>query len=121
MSWETWHEQHPEVRKSLKRLNRERRRQLKQAYVLDYLKHHPCIDCGEADPIVLDFDHVSGRKRSRVSALIVSWCSLKILVDEIEKCAVRCANCHRKRHARDQGWYKNIGELQLYLPWTKHQ
>jgi hypothetical protein len=38
--------------------------------VLKYLSHHPCVDCGEDDPIVLEFDHIKGEKVKTISAMI---------------------------------------------------
>lgn len=66
--------------------------------ILDYLSTHPCIDCGEADPIVLDFDHVNPTDK------IASVASLKkntknVLLREMAKCEIRCANCHRRKTA----------------------
>jgi len=58
-----------------------------------------CCDCSERDPIVLDFDHVRGAKRHRVSTMVALGWSLLTIVREIEKCEARCANCHRRRHA----------------------
>ena len=66
-----------------------------------YLREHPCVDCGETDPIVLEFDHQYG-KHVNVSRLS-SW---DAMLKEIRKCVVRCANCHRRRTAKQIGWLK---------------
>jgi len=33
------------------------------AYLVTYFEKHPCVACGERDPVVLEFDHL-GDKRS---------------------------------------------------------
>lgn len=79
-------------------------------YVIEYLKSHPCVDCGEADPIVLDFDHVNGKKLFNVSSWDKSPGDInKSLIDsEIAKCLVRCANCHRRRTAKQFGYRRHL-------------
>ena len=77
-----------------------------QNYVLEFLRQHPCTDCGETDPIVLDFDHVRGEKLEHVSVMVQSGFSLEALKAEIKKCKIRCANCHRRRTARMNGNWK---------------
>ena len=64
-------------------------------FVVEYLKHHPCVDCGESDPIVLDFDHIAEKKLD-VSRMIFSQNGIAAIKTEIAKCEVRCANCHRR-------------------------
>lgn len=54
-----------------------------------------CVDCGLKDIRCLDFDHVHGNKSANVAQLIGATVSVKRLMDEIKKCEVRCANCHR--------------------------
>lgn len=78
---------------------RDRRYTVRQT-IREYLASHPCVDCGEADPVVLEFDHVSGKDSydDMVSNAPKSKWSVKRLEAEIAKCEVRCANCHRRRH-----------------------
>lgn len=66
-----------------------------QRFVLDHLRRSPCVDCGERDPVVLEFDHV-GEKRAMVTRL-ATWSSLERLQEEIAQCEVRCVSCHRLR------------------------
>ena len=53
-----------------------------------------CVDCGYREhPAALDFDHVSGKKER-----LVSFAKSKAqALAEINKCEVRCSNCHRVR------------------------
>jgi len=75
-------------------------------FLLEYLLIHPCVDCGEDDPIVLDFDHVKGKKFKNVGRLCINGFSTDSIKKEIDKCDVRCANCHRRKTAKEFGWYK---------------
>jgi hypothetical protein len=74
------------------------RRRRNAAYVLSILAVTPCVDCGEADPVVLDFDHI-GEKTRNVSRLVSIEAGLDRLRREIDECEVRCANCHRRQTA----------------------
>lgn len=64
-------------------------------YVDQILKNSSCIDCGNTDPRVLEFDHVRGIKIGHISHGIRSAWNLNKLKDEINKCEIRCCNCHR--------------------------
>lgn len=75
-------------------------------YVWNYLENHACVDCGESDPIVLEFDHVRGVKVRAVADMVRGKVSLKSLEAEIAKCEVRCANCHRRITAKRGGWWR---------------
>jgi len=54
-----------------------------------------CVDCGEKNPVVLDFDHVRGEKLGDVSNMVNQSYGIEALEKEIEKCEIRCSNCHR--------------------------
>src|SRR5579859_3626868 len=55
-----------------------------------------CIDCGYRDhPAALDFDHLPGCvKVSGISIMVTDGRSRETILAEIDKCEVRCANCH---------------------------
>ena len=76
-------------------------------YLRDYLIKHPCVDCGEKDVAVLEFDHIGEvPKFKAVSTMVRFQYPLEKIKGEIDKCEVRCANCHRRKTAKNYKWYK---------------
>lgn len=89
-----------ERRDSTKARNKSRRIICRE-FLQRFLAAHPCVDCGEPDPVVLDFDHVRGKKVNHVSTLAFRAVAISTLEAEIAKCEIRCANCHRRKtHSR---------------------
>ena len=64
-------------------------------YVKDVKRTTPCVDCGESNPVLLEFDHVRGEKVKCISDMVRGAYSIEAIKEEIKKCDVRCANCHR--------------------------
>jgi hypothetical protein len=92
---------------------RTKRRRMLQRFLLDYLAEHPCVDCGEDDIVVLDFDHVRGVKEMAIADLVAGVHSLAALKAEIAKCDIRCANCHRRKTMRDRVSYRWLSTTSL--------
>lgn len=71
-----------------------------RAMVYEYrLMSNGCVRCEEADPACLDFHHVDeDEKIMAICDLIAYEPSDERLFEEIEKCELLCANCHRKEH-----------------------
>lgn len=90
--------------KATSQRNRPGLRRRGRDFLLQYLSEHSCADCGISDIRVLQFDHVDpvlgpGKRVGHMIAM-----SLKRIQEEIEKCEVRCANCHMIRTADQFGW-----------------
>ena len=84
-------------------------RKRNRQFVWDALKKHSCTDCTENNPIVLDFDHKDGEtKFKEVSILVSQGYSIEAIENEIKKCEVRCANCHRIKTSIQFDWYKDV-------------
>jgi hypothetical protein len=80
------------------------------SWLMNYLASHPCIDCGQCDPVVLQFDHRDGTLKVATIGSMLARASWTALLSEVGKCDVRCANCHRLRTAEQGGWSKWIRE-----------
>lgn len=102
-----YYEQNQDAQKKrVKLVNKISRRKVRE-YIWNYLLTHPCASCGETDPVVLEFDHV-GAKKDCVSTMIRNRVSISKIELEIQNCQVLCANCHKKKTAKDQNWYKYL-------------
>lgn len=97
----------PERRQAIQANNRATRKRLAQ-YVRDHLNQNPCVDCGQSDPDLLEFDHVRGTKVSDICKMVLSVVPFERLQAEIEKCDVRCLYCHRKRTIKQFGWHAGL-------------
>lgn len=68
-----------------------------------------CLDCGNKDPRVLEFDHRPDESKNfdiskAISGSTRSW---KLISLEIEKCDIVCSNCHKIR-TMERGNYKRF-------------
>jgi transposase-like protein len=69
----------------------------------EWLKTKSCVDCSNSDFRVLEFDHRQDKKfniSDKVGAL-----TMDALMEEINKCDIVCANCHRIRTANQFDYY----------------
>lgn len=76
---------------------RDSRREKRYALISEYKVQKGCSRCGyNKDPRALDLDHVSGIKKAGISQLVAnnSW---ETVLEELKKCVVLCANCHRAK------------------------
>lgn len=86
------------------KIKREKLAPINKKLMLEYLKEHPC-ECGETRPMCLDFDHRDQKtKKYMIAHMLQDYEWSKIIV-EIDKCDVRCANCHRVRTSKQLNWW----------------
>ena len=90
-----------EVYKKRAKQTTKRQREQNNRKIIEYLSTHPCVDCGENDIVVLEFDHISGAKTTEVTIMRNAGYSWQRILKEIKKCEVRCCNCHRRRTYRN--------------------
>jgi hypothetical protein len=81
-------------KKKAKRWNKSQRKWARE-FISRVKSFSQCVDCGQSDSRVLDFDHVHGEKIGNVSDMVNGSYSIGAIKKEIRKCEVRCSNCHR--------------------------
>lgn len=77
--------------------------------LLAHLREHPCVDCGEDDVRVQEFDHEPAHvKLADVSMLISDAGAWRVIEAEMAKCSVRCASCHRRVTVERAGSWRQL-------------
>ena len=103
-----WYLAHQEEHKANVRERNTRVRREYAARLVDYFLDHPCVDCGDDDVRVLEFDHEDpSQKTGDVTTMANCAASWSRIEAEIAKCSVRCANCHRRRTALMFGYWRH--------------
>ncbi len=74
-----------------------RKKKLKD-WFKEYKNTLKCKNCKENHPSCLEFHHIGDDKEHHVGRMPNEGYSVKRILEEIEKCEVLCANCHRKKH-----------------------
>lgn len=76
--------------------------------MMQYLSDKSCVICGVSDPRILEFDHINPKMKSfSISRAITNVLSWETILNEIEKCQVLCANCHKIKTAEENDWYRH--------------
>lgn len=92
---------------NIKKANKQRSLFIRE-FVFRYKGFCKCVDCGINNPIVLDFDHKNPKEKlTNVATLVSEKYPLKIIKNEIRKCEIRCANCHRIKTFNNNGYCNN--------------
>ncbi|MBI2452467.1 hypothetical protein HYV50_05340 [Candidatus Pacearchaeota archaeon] len=83
-------------KKSEKKYVRIRKKKIRE-WIEHYKKSLKCKVCSENHPAVIEFHHKKDKK-FEISYMVANGYSIPRIREELEKCEVLCANCHRKRH-----------------------
>ena len=85
-----------------------------QRFVFEHLLSHPCVDCQEKNPLVLEFYHLHNRKLPDVDEIDITI-PLETLESSLNKCIVRCENCNRIKMYKGESWCRVDLLVQLEL------
>lgn len=85
--------------KTVVNINKRKRRLELRTKINLIKKESGCFFCTENEPICLDFHHINPKDKSFLISTVALHFKWETVVQEINKCKVICANCHRKLHA----------------------
>lgn len=93
-----YYENHRERLREVWRADQARRRDELGRWLDEIKLAAGCTDCGYADhPRALDFDHIGTDKLGDVGRMVHNRIARAVILAEMAKCEVVCANCHRIR------------------------
>lgn len=102
-----YHKTRTSYEKGRKQFLQEKRKRNIRLSVRRYKASKGCAECSETDPIVLELDHRDRNdKTDHISQMITRGMALVRIMVEVKKCDVVCANCHRRRTAKQLNWYQ---------------
>ena len=106
-----WHQRNKAAHNAQIHARNKRVAKVMQERLLAYLREHPCVDCGEDDVLVLEFDHL--RDKTHNIAYLIRCGSWERVLEEIAKCDVVCANCHRRRTQKRARSYRYLALFEV--------
>ena len=74
----------------------------KSVWWKEYKQSLKCVRCGENRSVCLDFHHIDPTQKDKSVSIFALLSSKEKFLEEISKCIVLCANCHRVEHANDK-------------------
>lgn len=80
--------------------SREKFRRMRETHadLLRSLRVAPCLDCGRTFPwFVMEFDHLDAPNKTALVTRMIGRVRTEVLLNEVAKCDIVCANCHRER------------------------
>lgn len=85
------------------KLYRQKLQREKYEEVYFYLLEHGCEECGESNPLKLEFDHIDPTtKKYSISDICSRQYSMETVFNEITKCRVLCSNCHKVKTHKER-------------------
>ena len=100
-----WYENNKDYQKANARKHSTEYREAIREYLHNYLLSHPCVSCGENDPVVLEFHHLHSKEKA-IAQMVTRVTSIERMDEELKKPEVVCANSHRKLTAKERCWFR---------------
>ena len=93
----------PEKNRAYKKEWKLKRVAEKSTWLNEYKNKNPCSRCGKSyDPVCMDFHHVDPESKvSTISSFLHGTHTLEKLKEEVAKCEIICAHCHRLHHYKE--------------------
>lgn len=106
-----WYLKNRERHRANSKKGRATRRTAAREWVMAHLRDNPCVLCGFDDIRALEYDHL-GDKTHNVCDIVQGGYVLEVVVKEVAKCRVLCANCHRIATSDDGSFYRSLANLE---------